>query len=177
MLSSCSLDGYTPPYENPFHIKAIVENKEVIYEQTVFNGGENSNINVFNQQDKTLYLQVFKNGINDEDGFFTIRVLNVDIENLTLPYKLTGVEGSVSFVDSTIRELQAPCSNPDVLCWYSGVGVDEVEITITEIKDNVISGEFKGIMYHILTNPSVIRDTDDSVEVVNGIFCMKYISK
>ncbi|WP_422079924.1 hypothetical protein [Ulvibacterium sp.] len=174
---SCQNDDNGSPPESRFSIAADISGGLASYDQTVFDGGHNGSVNVFNRTDKSLYLQSFKNGKNDSEGFWTIRINGVDIENLTLPHSLTGAEGSVSWVDESLKPLQQPCSQADVLCFYSGVGVDEVTVTITDIEDNVISGEFSGRLNHIRINPTVIRDTDDFVEVANGKFSIKYQSK
>lgn len=174
---SCQNDDNGSPPEPQFSITAKISSDLASYDQTVFDGGNNGNVNVFNRSDRSLYLQSFKNGKNDSEGFWTIRINGVDIENLTLPYSLTGAEGSVSWVDESLKTLQQPCSQADVLCFYSGVGVDEVTVIITEVTDNVISGEFTGRLNHIRVNPTVIRDTNDFVEVANGKFSIKYQSK
>ncbi len=176
-LSCENDDNGSPPSLPEFSIAAKIGNTTAEYEQTVFDGGSNGNVNVFNRTDKTLYLQVFKNGKDDSEGFWTIRFLGLDIENLTLPYSLTGVEGTVTWVDESVKNLQSPCAAPDILCFYSGVGVDEVKITIDKIENNTISGKFEGELYHIRVNPSVVRDTDDVTEIVEGTFTMKFQSK
>lgn len=177
ILLSCQQNDDIPPRASAYLINGSVQSNSLSYKQTVFDGGSNDNINVFNRTDKTLYLQSFKNGVDDNDGFWTIRMNGIDIENLTLPYSLTGAEGSITWVDESIKKLQAPCASSDVLCFYSGVGVDEVEITINNIENDIITGEFKGTLNHIRVNPSVIRDTDDFVEVSNGKFSIKFQSK
>lgn len=177
LLLSCQNDDNGAPLPPEFAISAKIGDDYAEYEQTVFDGGSNGNVNVFNRMDQTLYLQVFKNGKDDSEGFWTIRFLGLDIENLTLPYSLTGVEGTVTWVDESVKNLQAPCAAPDVLCFYSGVGVDEVKITIDKIENNTISGKFEGELYHIRVNPSVVRDTDDVTEIVEGTFTMKFQSK
>lgn len=171
---SCENDDSISPTPSGYSIKGTVEDNNLTYEQTIFDGGINGNVNVFNRSNKTLFLQSFKNGVDDSDGFWTIRITGLDIENLTLPYTLTGVEGSITWVDESVTSLQEPCSAADVICFYSGVGVDEVKITITEIEDATISGEFEGRFYHIRVNPTVIRDTNDMVEVLNGQFKIKF---
>ena len=121
-------------------------------------------------------MQSYKNGVDDRDGFWTIRINGVDIENLNIPYTLTGIEGSLTWVDESIKTLQGPCSRADVLCFYSGVGVDEVTITITSIENDVIHGTFEGRLYHILVNPTVTRDENDFVDVTNGSFSIRFQS-
>ncbi len=177
LLLSCQNDDNGSPTPSEFSIAAKIGNDTAEYEQTVFDGGSNGNVNVFNRTDKTLFLQSFKNGKDDSDGFWTIRFLGLDIENLTLPYTLTGVEGTVTWVDESVKKLQGPCAAPDVLCFYSGVGVDEVKITIDSIDNNTISGKFEGELYHIRANPSVVRDTNDLTEVVEGAFKIKFQTK
>ncbi|MEM1257684.1 MAG: hypothetical protein AAGH81_04085 [Bacteroidota bacterium] len=174
LFLSCQNDdnGSTPTPE--FGIGAETLDNISSYEQTVFDGGASGDINVYHPLDKTLLLQSFKNGKDDSEGFWTIRVNGVDIENLTLPYTLTGVEGSVSWVDESVKTLQNQCAAPDVLCFYSGVGVDEVMITLESVDNHIIMGQFEGKLYHITVNPSVIRDTSDVVEVVKGNFNINY---
>ncbi|MEM1340277.1 MAG: hypothetical protein AAF634_17835 [Bacteroidota bacterium] len=176
-LFSCQNDdnASTPPSE--FSIKANILQEEPEYEQTVFDGGSNGNVNVFNRADRTIYLSTFKNGTDDSEGFWTIRISDVDIEALNLPYTLTGTEGSVTWVDEAIQDLQGPCSAADVLCFYAGIGVDEVQITIDRVENNSISGSFAGKLYHIRVNPSVERDENDIVEIRQGTFKMKYLTE
>ncbi|MEO1012256.1 MAG: hypothetical protein AAFX53_13185 [Bacteroidota bacterium] len=173
----CQNDDNGLPQPPQFSITGNTANGTATYGQTVFDGGSNGNINVFDRTDRSLYLQTFKNGKDDLEGFWTIRINGLDIENLSTPYALTGVEGSITWVDESVKPLQQPCSAADVLCFYSGVGVDEVTITITEVEDGVISGTFKGSLYHIRVNPSVIRDTGDLVEVTEGSFSMRFTSR
>ncbi len=177
LLWSCQNDDDGSPVQSEFSIKGEVEGNTLPYKQTVFDGGTNGNVNVFNRTDKTLFLQSFKNGENDSEGFWTIRINGIDIENLTVPYSLTGVEGIITWVDESVKALQAPCAAPDVLCFYSGVGVDEVKITITSVENGTISGEFEGKLYHIQVNPTVIRDTDDVAEVIGGQFKVRFKTK
>ncbi|UJH67795.1 hypothetical protein [Allomuricauda sp. SCSIO 65647] len=174
---SCQNDDDQSPQPPEFGIAGETLNTMSTYEQTVFNGGSNGDINVYNPMDKTLLLQSFKNGKDDSEGFWTIRINGVDIENQKLPYALTGVEGTITWVDESVKNLQAQCAAPDVLCFYSGVGVDEVKITIDSVDDSVITGKFEGKLYHITVNPSVIRDTDDMVEIVKGAFTIKFQTK
>ena len=174
LLFSCKDEANEPLVPITFSISAKIANDAAKYEQTVFDGGVNGNVNVFNPTDKTLYLQTFKNGTDDTEGFWTIRLNGLDIENLILPYTLSGAEGSITWTDESIRELQAPCAKPDVWCFYAGVGVDEVTITITEVSNNTIVGEFDGMLNHVQVNPTVIRDTKDTAEIVEGKFTMQY---
>lgn len=175
LFLSCQNDDNGSPMEPEFVISAEIASGAVYYEQTVFDGGSNGSINVFNRSDRTLFLQTFKNGKDDVDGFLTIRMTGVDIENLSLPYSLTGVEGSVTWVDESVKELQGPCSAPDVICFYAGIGVDEVQITITAIENNNIEGTFEGKLHHIRVNPTVIRDENDTAEVLKGTFNMQFM--
>lgn len=174
---SCQNDDNESPLPPEFGIAAEALNTMNTYEQTVFNGGSSGDINVYNTVDKTLLLQSFKNGKDDSEGFWTIRINGVDIENQKLPYSLTGVEGTITWVDESVKNLQGPCSAPDVLCFYSGVGVDEVKITIDSVDDHIITGKFEGKLYHITVNPTVIRDTNDMVEVAKGTFEIKFKTK
>lgn len=173
---SCQDDDDSPPPPQ-YSIAGEISDNLATYDQTVFDGGSNGNVNVFNRADKSLYLQVFKNSKDDSEGFWTIRINGVDIENITLPHTITGAEGSITWVDESIKDLQPPCQEADVPCFYAGAGVDEVGITITNMENEVITGEFEGRLYHIMFNPSVIRDTDDFVEVSNGKFSIKFQSK
>ncbi len=177
LLLSCQNDDNGSPLPPEFSISAKIGNDSADYEQTVFDGGSNKDINVYNPVDNTLLLQSFKNGKDDSEGFWTLRMYGVDIENLVLPYSLTGAEASISWVDESVKKLQAPCAAPDILCFYAGVGVDEVQITIEKIENNIISGKFEGKLYHIRINPTVIRDTNDVTEVVDGAFSIKFQSK
>lgn len=177
LLWSCQNDDDGSPASSEFSIEAKIEDHSLSYEQTIFDGGSDGNVNVFNRVDKTLLLQSFKNGENDSEGFWTIRINEVDIENVTLPYNVTGVEGSITWVDESAKALQEPCSAADVICFYSGVGVDEVKITITSVENNTISGTFEGDLAHIRLNPNVIRDTDDIAEVVEGQFNIRFQTK
>ena len=168
-------DPIDPPVNEDFLIDGTINNSSLNYAQTVFDGGTGGGTNVFYRSDRFMYLEAYKNGQDQTDGFWVIRINNVDIENLTLPHSLTGAEGSITWVDESVKPLKNVCASPDVLCFYAGVGVDEVDITITEIANNVISGEFSGILNHIQVNPTVDRDTDDFVEVTEGSFQIQYM--
>lgn len=174
---SCENGNDVSPLPQEFSIEGKILGHSTAFEQTVFDGGDDGNINVFNRSDKTLLLQSFKNGKDDSEGFWTIRINGIDIENLTLPYTLTGVEGSITWVDESVKSLQGLCSAADVICFYAGVGVDEVTITITNIENNTIRGSFKGRLFHIRLNPSVVRDTNDVTDVVDGQFNIRFQSK
>lgn len=174
---SCENGNDASPLPAEFSIGGKITDYSAAYEQTVFDGGHDGNINVFNRSEKTLLIQSFKNSKDDTEGFWTIRINGLDIENLTLPYTLTGVEGSITWIDESVKNLQEQCSPVNILCFYSGVGVDEIQITITSIENETISGNFGGTLYHIRVNPSVIRDTDDAVEVLEGQFKIKFQTK
>lgn len=176
LMWSCQDDDKDMVVPPDLSITARIGETEIKYEQTVFDGGSNGAVNVYNRSDQTLFLQSFKNGIDDSMGFWTIRIQGLDIESLELPYTLQGVEGSVAWVDEKVKQLQGPCSREDVLCFYSGAGVDDVNIRIDKIENNIISGAFDGKLYHIRVNPSVIRDVDDFSEVVDGSFNIEFQS-
>ncbi|WP_422106591.1 hypothetical protein [Winogradskyella sp.] len=176
LVFSCSEDDGGVPTPSQGFISGEMNGVSVTYEQNVFDGGPNNDINVYNRTDQTLLLQANVDGIPSDDGIITLRMNGVDLDNLSLPYSLTGVEGSLTWVDASIKALQPQCEAPDVLCFYSGVGVDEVEISITDISNNTISGSFTGSLYHIQVNPSVIRDTQDVIDVVRGTFEMKFVT-
>lgn len=174
IVFSCSEDDDNMPEPSQWSISGELNGISATYDQTVFDGGDNNDINVYNRTDQTLLLQGIVNGTSSEDGVITLRMNGVDLDNLNLPYSLTGAEGSIVWIDSSIQQLQPQCQAPDILCFYSGVGVDEVEITITNISNDTISGSFTGRIYHIQVNPSVIRDTQDFIDVVNGAFEMRF---
>lgn len=172
-LWSCKNDDEAPVAPQLF-ISGEFENSSLQYEQTVFDGGSNGVINTFSKLDKTTTLQTFKNGTDNSDGFWTIRIVNIDIENLNLPYVLKSDEGTISWIDESARGLQPPCSAPDVICFYSGIGEDEIEITITEIKDGIIKGDFEGRLFHHRFNPTYTKDMNDYVDISEGSFSIRY---
>lgn len=175
-LLSCKNDDNAelPPLLE-FGIVAETLNSMVMYEQTVFNG-EMGDINVYDPTSKILLMQSFKNGRDASEGFWTIRINGVDIHNQAFPYELKGVEGTIGWVDESIKKMQSPCAVPDVLCVYYGVGVDEVKITIDSVDSNIIAGKFEGKLYHVQVNPTLTRDPNDMVEVTEGSFKINYTS-
>lgn len=81
LLWACQNDDDGSPAPSEFSIKGKIDDNTVSYEQTIFDGGSNDNVNVFNRADKTLFLQSFKNGENDSEGLWTIRINDVLIVN------------------------------------------------------------------------------------------------
>ncbi len=162
--------------EPALFISGDVENLALIYSQTIFDGGSNNAINTFSKQDKTTTLQTFKDGEESPDGFWTIRMVNLDIEALDLPYTLQSDEGAISWIDESVKELQSPCSAADVLCFYSGIGEDEMQITITAVKDGMIEGNFNGRLFHYTINPTITKDEGDFIDVSNGKFVIRYLN-
>ncbi len=174
---SCQNDDGSDASTTSLGISSDVLNTSVFYEQTIFNGGANGNINVFNSTDNTIYLQSYRNGSDETDGYWSIPMTNVDLNNIALPYTLQGSEGAVSWVDNTVKSFQQSCSDPATLCFYNGTTErDEVEIRIIKIENNIIEGTFSGRIYHITINPTVIRDTNDYVDIENGIFSVRFQS-
>ena len=175
ILWSCKNDDEAS-VEPQLFISAEFQNSSLKYEQTVFDGGVNGFINTFSKLDKTTNLQTFKNGTDNTDGFWTIRMVNIDIESLNLPYVLKSDEGTISWIDESAKGLQPPCSAPDVLCFYSGVGENEIEMTITEVQDGIITGEFEGRLFHHRFNPTYTKDLNDYVDISKGSFSIQYQS-
>ncbi|BFP42793.1 hypothetical protein FGF1_36380 [Flavobacteriaceae bacterium GF1] len=166
-------DGAIAP---EFFISGDTQNTTLTYEQTIFDGGSNNAINTFSKADKTTTLQTFREKVESPDGFWTIRMVNLDIEELNLPYTLKRDEGTISWIDESIKELQSSCSRADVLCFYAGIGDEEVKITISSVENGIVEGHFTGRLFHYTINPTVTKDENDFIEVSQGKFVVRYLN-
>ena len=173
--SSCKNDDDVTEMPE-FFISSDVQSMTLLYEQKIFDGGSNTAINTFSKQDRSTTLQTFKDGVESADGFWTIRMVNLDIEELDLPYTLKSDEGTISWIDESVKELQSSCSRPDVLCFYSGIGEEEVEITITAVHEDTIEGNFNGRLFHYTINPTITKDEDDFIDISDGKFVIHYLN-
>lgn len=173
VLVSCSNDdnGADPP---EFFISAELEGSDVKYAQTVFDGGVSEDINVFDPDHHTISMQAYKNSTDYTDGYWTIRLLDVDIENINTPYTLKDDEAIIGWMDESIKQPRPECEPGDILCFYSGAGITEIEITINKVENSIITGVFRGKLFHVRVNPTVIKDPNDMVEIVDGAFSIQY---
>ncbi len=173
VMASCNNDdnGADPP---EFFISAELDGNTVKYAQTVFDGSVSDDINVFDPDHHTISMQAYQNSTDYTDGYWTIRLLDVDIENINTPYTLKDNEAIIGWMDKSIKQPRPECEPGDILCFYSGTGTAEIEITINEVKNNIITGVFQGNLFHVRINPTVIKDPNDSVEIVDGAFSIQY---
>lgn len=173
VFGSCSTNdnGADPP---EYFISAGLEGSDVKYAQTVFDGGVSEDVNVFDPDYHTISMQAYQNSTDYTDGYWTIRLLDVDIENINTPYTLKDDEAIIGWMDKSIKQPRPECESGDVLCFYSGAGVAEIEVTINEVKNNTIIGVFQGTLFHVRVNPTVIKDPNDGIEIVDGAFSIQY---
>ena len=176
-LCACSNDVdvvFPLPQLPELFISSSADGTTVNFSQTIFDGGSNGLINTFNAQDLITTLQTYKNGLDNSDGFWTIRMVNIDIEDISLPYTLQNDQATISWIDESVKNLQQPCSAPDVICFYSGIGTNEITLTITSVENNIIKGVFSGRLYHYQFNPTFTKDLNDFIDISEGQFSILY---
>lgn len=172
LFSSCSNDdNHNAPAV--FEISASIDGREVGYVQTP--NETNLVNNNYLENVRELRLVVFRNGTDDKEGYWSIRITGVDLDNIEVPYTLKSKQGYISWEDTGVKEFNEPtCSRLDVICLYGGESGDGPEINILDITNNQIRGAFSGRLNRFTVGPSVVEDPNDFVQVTQGRFAIEY---
>ena len=166
---------FTPEVENyDFYIEGQVDGKLLRYRQINYDWNNSSNKYFIDYE--ATHLQAYTDSISDNQGYWQIGILFVDIINQELPYTLLESEGGVSWYDQRIDALienNPNCQGIDSDCTFS-LRAGENNITLTSNKDNILEGVFSGkaVIHGIGFTP--YRDESMFHEIVKGKFRIKY---
>lgn len=181
IFTSCSENqflktkDFTPEISNyEFYIEGEVDGKLLRYRQINYEWTNVSNKYFINH--KETWLQAYTDSIADIQGHWYIRIHNLDIKNLELPYTLKESEGNIEWYDQRIDaiiENNQHCQGIDSGCTFvlrSGENI----ITITSCENNIIEGVFSGRLVIIGTGFTPYADESLFHDIKNGKFRIKY---
>lgn len=156
-----------------FFIEGEIDNKLQHYKQINYEWTNVSN-KYFVDYEET-WLQAFSDSL-DSEGSWRIRVHDLDIESIQLPYTLQASEGSIAWFDSRVDLIVQDtdfCQGVDNGCtFYLGPG--EGNITITKVDDRIIEGNFEGKAILVRTGFTPGQDESLFHEIENGKFRINY---
>ena len=171
---SCSDKEAPDLIESDFFMEGIVDGKLLHYPQVDFDWTNVSNT-YFTEYEQT-WLQAYKDSTNLSAGYWKVRIHDINIENLTLPYQLGNSEGSIQWIDpseDTIIANNPNCQGVDNGCQFV-LPSDNNEILITSVEDDVIEGEFSGKLVITGTGSTPYSDAALFHTVTDGTFRIKY---
>jgi len=166
---------FTPEVLNyEYYIEGEIDSKLLRYRQINYDGTNVSNKYFIDY--KETWLQAYTDSIAENQGYWKIRISDIDIRNIEMPYTLLESEGNISWYDQRIDgiiENNTNCQGIDGYCTFV-LRAGENNITLTSNKDNVLEGVFSGkaVIHGIGFTPY----NDDSLfyDILNGKFRIKY---
>ena len=171
---SCSDDEVPTVNESDFFIQGVVENQLLKYPQVDF---EWTNVsNKYFTEFRETWLQAYIDSTDLSAGYWKIRVHDLNIEDIELPYLLGNSEGSVTWFDPSVDEIIANnpnCQGVDSGCTFA-LSSDRNEIVITSVENGIIEGEFSGNASIVGTGFALYSDSLLYHTITNGRFRIKY---
>lgn len=165
---------FKPEIKNfEFFIEGEIDKKVLRYKQINYEWTNVSN-KYFVDYEET-WLQAFSDSLNSE-GSWRIRVHDLDIESIQLPYSLKMSEGSVTWFDSRIDLIIKEtdfCQGVDNGCTFS-LTPERGNITITKVDDRIIEGNFEGKAIIVRTGFTPGQNESLFHEIKNGKFRINY---
>ena len=159
--------------EYEFFIEGVVDDHPLHYKQINYDWYNNSN--TYYKDFEQSWLQAYSDSLNYA-GSWEIRIQNVDIESIDLPYTLSDAEANIYWFDSrvdTIIQQTDFCQGIDNGCTFF-LNPERGDITITKIKDQIIEGHFNGRAILLRTGFAVGQDESLFYDIENGKFRIKY---
>ena len=181
VLTSCSENqlnktkDFTPEILNyEYFIEGVIDDKLLRYRQINYESTNVSN-KYFIDYEET-WLQAYVDSIVEINGYWKIRIHDIDIQNIELPYKLKESEGNITWYDEridSIIEENSNCQGIDSGCTFVLRSGDN-NITLTSNEDNILEGEFSGRA--VISGTGFTPYLDESLyhDIVNGKFRIKY---
>lgn len=182
ILSSCNDENITldkttdfkPEVKNyEFFIEGEIDDKMLHYKQINYEWTNVSN-KYFVDSEET-WLQAYSDSLNAE-GSWRIRMHNLDIESIQLPYTLKISEGSVTWFDSRIDLIIQEtdfCQGVDNGCTFI-LTPERGNMTITKVEKQIIEGDFEGKAIIVRTGFTPGQDESLFHEIKNGKFRINY---
>ena len=179
-LSACSKEpldktkDFFPPVANyEYYIEGEIDNKVCRYEQINVDWISTSNKYFIDEQE--TWLQAYIDSLNPDNVYWNIRISNVDIMNIQMPYELQGSEGHIFWNDQRIDNIIEHNSNCQGVnrCTFMLSSKDNV-IKLISNENNVLEGLFFG---KAIINGIGFQPYSDSTyfhEIKNGKFKIKY---
>ncbi|AUP80396.1 hypothetical protein [Flavivirga eckloniae] len=170
---SCSNDNDQNPIVHETYIQGIVNSKLENYQQ--INLKDTNVSNTFFSESKETWLQAYKNKDQlTSGGYWSVRIHDLDIIQASLPYSnWTNNSADIAWDNNLAIEDQR-CGGIDSGCKFIGSTTDGLNLTITEVTDNFITGEFSGRFFLTGTGFGHFKDESTFVDVENGAFKIKF---
>jgi hypothetical protein len=173
-INSDKTTAFIPEINNyDFFIEGTIDDKLVHYKQI---NHEWTNVsNKYFKDSKETWLQAYSDSLNYE-GSWRIRVHDLNIESIQLPYTLKMSEGSITWFDSRIDLIIQDtdfCQGVDNGCTFR-LTPEKGNITITEVDDRIIEGNFEGKAIIVRTGFTPGQNESLFHEIENGKFRIKY---
>lgn len=166
---------FTPEVFNyDYFIEGVLDGKLLRYRQINY---ESTNVsNKYFIDYKETWLQAYTDSLAANQGYWNIRIHDIDIRNIQLPYSLKESEGDISWYDQRIDALienNPNCQGIDSDCTFALVS-GENNITLTSNEKNILEGVFSGKA--VIQGIGFTPYHDESLfhEIVNGKFRIKY---
>jgi len=166
---------FTPGIVNyEFYIEGEIDDKLLRYRQINYDWTNVSN-KYFIDSEET-WLQAYTDSIGENRGYWNIRIHDIDIMNIAMPYTLLESEGSVTWYDQridAIMENNSNCQGIDSGCTFI-LRSGEYNITLTSNANNILEGTFHGRAVIIGTDFTIYSDNSLFHEIENGKFRIEY---
>ncbi|MEM7552194.1 MAG: hypothetical protein AAF363_21090 [Bacteroidota bacterium] len=174
-LSCNNDDGVLPTPDSQFEnfIIGRVNGDVVDYEQGPFS----SNIsNTYFPKSQVTRVQAYKNGEITRDGYWQVTLGNLDLPEIDLPFSSwnDSTNASLEWYDTSIVPEDDRCGIVDQGCTFSNSTDKGLELTITNLTDNLIEGRFSGRLFLTGTGFGAFRDESVFVDITNGSFKTDY---
>jgi len=156
-----------------FFIEGEIDGELLCYRQINYEWTNISN-KYFKDYQET-WLQAYNDSL-DYEGAWRIRIHDMNIETIDLPYTLKESEGSVRWYDSRVDMIIKNtefCQGIDNGCTFF-LRPDRGEITITQVADQIIEGTFEGRAILVRTGFTPGQDENLYHDIENGSFRIKY---
>ncbi len=182
LLSSCNDESinsdkttdFIPKVKNyDFFIEGKIDDKLLHYKQINYEWANVSN-KYFKDYEET-WLQAYSDSLKCE-GSWSIRVHDLDIESIQLPYTLKMSDGSITWFDSRIDLIIQNtdfCQGVDNGCTFS-LSPERGNIIITKVDNRIIEGNFEGKAIIVRTGFTHGQDESLFHEIENGKFRINY---
>lgn len=166
VLFSCSSEEINIDYDT--FIMGVIDDQVEVFPQRDLSGVNTSNTYFANYEE--TWLQAYGEDHDQENQLWTVRISDVDILNVPLPYSdWQNATASVSW-DNQLTNNDSRCGGVDAGCIFSGATNRGLNFVITDVKDGVITGTFSGRLSLQGTGFGPFRDESVFVDVTEGAY-------
>ncbi len=157
-----------------FFIEGMVNDLKSDFEQTNIDNVNTSNTYFSHYQ--STWFEAYKNGSDSQAGYWTIRIVDLDILNIEIPFgDWTTSEAFISWKDDEVVPIDDErCGFVDGRCAYSGSTSDGLIFTITSHDNTILSGTFSGRLYLTGIEFNAFQDKSNFDEVTKAAFRINY---